>query len=384
MRNILIVHPCAQIFNIPCIVNLINKLGKTRSRVFFPIIKNNFFDESKESISNKIELSEFPFIQKSRTESLLVWFFGYLIFCIFTARKDRPEIIVAMGSKGLIVGTFLSYFYGAKLCFYSLEFPACPPRNFKDRIHFFLERSFCKNVDILFIHDDNRLKLYENIVSRVFEDFIIFPNAPVETLADDVCVFEVRKAYGIPKNKKVILYSGGLYSDIGLEKICEDVESLDKSWVLFLQSHDGVVQLRANKKIAQLEEQGRVIINLRPLSTNHYSALLQICSVGIAYYSAKDPNMFNVGLSSGKIAAYWKNGMPVIVNDLPVIQEIFNEFSCGVISDSLNSISDAVAIIDKSRDQFIEGAFAAYKKHFSLKNIEFYLEEMFLKKTRID
>ena len=149
MSNILLVHPSAQIFNIPCVVNLINMMGNMGSRVFFPVIKNDLFEESRVSLSDGIEVLVFPFLQRSRKESFVIWFLGYLTFCFLVARKNRPDVIVAMGSKGLIIGAILSYFWNAQLCFYSLEFPAYPPRTVKDKLHLFVERILSRYVDLI-------------------------------------------------------------------------------------------------------------------------------------------------------------------------------------------------------------------------------------------
>lgn len=373
MSNILIVHPTAHIFNIPCVVNCIEALGKKSGLVYFPMMTASEQISPVGNFQSGVNVRKYPFIQRNRFESIWHWFFGYLSWSSFISIRHRPNKIIAMGSKGLIIGWILSRLFSAKLCYFNLEFPSLE-KSISKYLRLWLERFLVHHVDVLLIHDSNRKYIYEKIIKKDFSEVIYFPNAPIHCSSSKNDLVNVTKILNLEDQRKYILYAGGLYAGVGLSQLCDCIDNLPQEWALILQSHDGVQNIPISKRHQYLLSQGRLIINSQPLSIGEYEALLCVAKVGVAFYDPNDINMSNVGLSSGKIAAYLKHGMPTIVNPIPFYDSLFEKSESGFIMNSLDELSKIVVKIDTNYELYSRSSVKAFNQLFNLDEAYFQLD----------
>jgi len=118
------------------------------------------------------------------------------------------------------------------------------------------------------------------------------------------------------------------------------------------------------------------------LDKESYETLINLCHVGIALYDGKaSENIYYVGYSSGKIAHYLKCGLPIVVNKLPVIKELVENYKCGVVVSNPQDIRKALIEINLNYDIFSANAHRAYDNCL---NPEIYIDFILLKLFSID
>jgi glycosyltransferase involved in cell wall biosynthesis len=106
-----------------------------------------------------------------------------------------------------------------------------------------------------------------------------------------------------------------------------------------------------------------------PLSEMHYEEMVRGADVGIALYDGRvSENMYYAGYSSGKIAQYLKCGIPIIVNNIPLMQELINQYKCGFCINDLKEIAPALKEIAFRYDYYAKGALEAFATVFAPEN----------------
>jgi hypothetical protein len=91
--------------------------------------------------------------------------------------------------------------------------------------------------------------------------------------------------------------------------------------------------------------------------------------VGVALYDGGvSDNIKYVGLSSGKLAQYLKYGLPIIVNDLPMWNEVIPKYQCGEVIINYKNIRLSLEKIFANNEKFEKGALNAFDSLFSLES----------------
>lgn len=367
MRKVLIVHPTAQLFNIPCVVQLAESIASdTKHEVHFARITSSNNANAEGDLSSRIVSHYYSVKMSKRKESVIHWLIGYSLFAYRVARATKTDIFVGMGSKGLAVAWFLSWRTSKPFLYYNLEFYTSDEWPVRSLVWNSIERRLLKRCRLLVIHDEHRCRIYKTLMHYKEVRCALFPNAPISTDIDDRDINYIRSVFNIRPEKKYLIYAGGLYPRVGLDKLCNCLDQLPKEWCLVLQSHDGVDKIVRTPRLLRLMSSSRLIINREPLSPSKYAALLSMCHIGIAFYRNNDTNMRNVGLSSGKIGAYWKYGLPVIVNDIPFYNELFRIEKGGAIYDNFDNIAPALLKVVNDYDAHRKRAFLYYERYFTL------------------
>ncbi len=367
MYKVLVCHPCAQLFNIPCVVQLTESIARDEEHaVHFARMNSSRSETPNGEFSSKVVSHNYPFKIRARKESIFHWLIGYSLYTLFLSISIKPDLFVGMGSKGLLVAWVLSQLTAKKLFYYNLEFYSTDRRPLRNRIWNKVERALLKRCSLLIIHDKNRCKIYKDLIGYQDIKCEVFPNTPISTDVTNAHMTRVKSICKIADKNRYLIYAGGLYRELGLDKLCRCLDQLPNEWCLILQSYDGVDEIMRTDNVLKLLSSNRLVINSNPLSPSEYSALLSMCDIGIAFYGKWDLNMRNVGLSSGKIAAYWKHGLPVLVNDIPFYSELLSFGKGGAIYYSYDEITSPLLSVIADYDAHHQGALFLFKKYFSL------------------
>ncbi|HCB12883.1 MAG TPA: hypothetical protein DEP36_04855 [Gammaproteobacteria bacterium] len=367
MAKIILIHPSVQLFNIPCVVNLAESIAHSdENEVHFVRMRNSRNVWFEGSFSNTIHVEEYIIHSNKRRESISQWLLGYTVIARRVAKMVSPDLIIGMGARGLIVAWILSKIIRVKFIYYNLEFYTHEKQSIYQKAWNRLEGMLSKSCSLLIIHDENRASIYKEIVGNFNIKHIIFPNSPIIVEVQSLDLDKVKSIINFSGNSKYLIYSGGLHSRVGreIERLCESLLNISEDWVLILQSHDGIDMIPRTDIVLKLIAAGRLIINSTPLTPSEYSALLELCHIGIANYNVNDPNMNNVGLSSGKIAAYWMHGLPVLVNNIPFYRDILEPCMGGGIYESYETIAPKLRAIINDYDSYRAGALSCYRKFF--------------------
>jgi len=94
--------------------------------------------------------------------------------------------------------------------------------------------------------------------------------------------------------------------------------------------------------------------------------------IGIAWYPSVTTNLTLTGFSSGKIAAYFEQAKPVIVNDSNSLKEMVEKSNAGICISEFSQINEAIEIIKNNYHEFSKNAREQFKVKY---NFNIYLSE---------
>ena len=217
------------------------------------------------------------------------------------------------------------------------------------------------------IQDEARGKLLRKEF-RFIKELIFVPNGYIGYESENSTF--AYNSFPIPKDKKIILYTGGIEKGFDLG-ILDIAEKLPDEYVLFLNcySRDGYLD-EVTKKYKRYIDQGKIIINDVTLDEYQYSLLVKSAYIGIAWYpkpDIHDKNMYYLGWSSGKIMKYLSCGKPVIApNYFYKYQTLIDENGIGLTCGFAKEIIENIDIIAKYYEKFRKNVRSYY-----LQNLEY-------------
>jgi len=106
----------------------------------------------------------------------------------------------------------------------------------------------------------------------------------------------------------------------------------------------------------------KVILNSSPVPFSELDDLIRSADIGIAIYNI-DLLGFRgdlVGLASGKVSRYLKNGLPIIVQCLSSFVPFVEQYECGVCVNDLSEINGAISRIMSNYQFYSENALRCY------------------------
>lgn len=210
---------------------------------------------------------------------------------------------------------------------------------FSDEIIFEREKKL-KDYDLAYlrlckealIQDDVRGRMFCKEVSFELENLFFAPVSPLQYLGRSEIKNVVRKRFGLPLDKKILVYSGSLSSYAKYDWWIKIAESLPGNYVFLFTCYDSK-QLRDQNlvRIAKiLVNKGNTSFLSKELPVSDYLQLMRACDVGIAFFRPiythwmNGRNIQQMGLSSGKFSTYVSCGLPVICD---ADQEVFRRLA---------------------------------------------------------
>ncbi len=364
--RLMFMHPSGQLFNTPCVVRFINELAGTSGfKCSFVGVKNTCAPDGRFVESLK-EVCYYPLVFKKRKEPFMHIFAGLPLYAGRLLFRTRPHLLVTFGLSGLIIGSLLSRISGTGLVYYNLEIYGPEYGRWKSLLLSMLESRLLDRVSLLVIHDSLRLGVYEKLLGKRAKNVAYFPNAPVRAHVSEPVRRRVAAMLDVRNDRKYIVYSGGLYPPVPLYEYVSQLGRLPDEWAMIFQSYDGESRFEVDEVMQGYIGQGRLIINRLPLDADDYASLLSFCRIGLSHYSERSLNMNNVGLSSGKIAAYWRAGLPILVNSIPFYREVLKAEHSGMIYGCVDEIPSLVESIEADYQRYSQGASACFNRYFDL------------------
>lgn len=223
------------------------------------------------------------------------------------------------------------------------------------------------------IQDEARGKLLRKEF-RFIKELIFVPNSYIGYESENSTF--TYKFFQIPKDKKIILYTGGLNKgfDLGLLDIAD---KLGDNYILFLNvySRDQYIH-EAIGKYKEHIESGNIFINQINLDEEEYTLLVRSSYIGIVWsqkLNAKHmdyrgyQNMYYLGYSSGKLMKLLSCGKPVVApNYFYRYPEIIDGNGIGLTCGSTTEIIEKIEYIEKNYRRFQKNV-----KSFYLNNLEY-------------
>ena len=178
----------------------------------------------------------------------------------------------------------------------------------------------------------------------------------------------LRGKYNINDDKKIALHLGGIQEYHSCIELALAFSKLN-DWVLIFHGYyfgDYIKKLRNTLKENEITN---VIISEDVYELiEAMDTILMSCDIGIAWYNNVSPNFATSGKSSGKISAYLRFGLPVIVNKYNSTVEAIEQTGCGVCVDDFSKIKDAVLKIEKNYDRYSDNCRKEYDMVYWFEN----------------
>lgn len=361
-----LIFPSGHFFNTPCVPNLALSLANTGWEVDVFLVQNTAAPPGQLD-HPRLRLHFFPAeIHRAQepVAGLTVAFAAWLL----PQLRARQSILVAVGVRGLFVTGILARTLGEPFIYNSLEIYADPKfRRGRRRVFKWVESMLNRRASFTIIQDEERAEILSRVNGLGIQDCLIFPNAPLPAGNEEP--MEVEKSAGAivaatearADGRRILSYSGSLAEWGNVGALPGIANGLPDPWLLIVQS-----RMRATAGEIPPGLSDRFRVNAEPLTVADYHRFVRLSDVGLAWYDPSDPNLRYVGLSSGKIAQYWALGKPVIVNRLPLFEDVLPEFRCGVTVDSPEEIPAAVETIAGDYEAYEAGARAAFDALFDM------------------
>ena len=267
--------------------------------------------------------------------------------------------LIATGIMCTIKKTSYGYFCLEIVCFDEI-------RNVAGKLIKSLEIHFNKKADFTIVQDKSRKELIKKTHGLKDDSIFCIPNSYLGPFNEDSEY--LRDKFDIPRNKKVILYSGALELWAIDESLIHSVNEWDNNYVLVLHGYCRNDYLE--KVLMPLVEKinskrKKIYLSLNLVDETEYMRLISSADIGLAWYK-KDlsENVSTIGLSSGKMNAYLRCGIPIIIPTyLEDLRKFANEHKIGVAVDSEYEIKDGILEILNVYDYYKNNTIKYYKEN---------------------
>jgi len=230
------------------------------------------------------------------------------------------------------------------------------------------ERKDINSIKGLMIQSEEREKLFRQEYSLLetiptFLHPVTYMQKSCRTKSD-----YFRRKFAIPNDTKIALHLGGIQEQHCLIEIAESFRYA-YGWVLILHGNAfGDYKLKLKKHIEKNGLSNVLISEEFFENLEDMDIVVQASDAGIAWYKNVSPNFTTAGKSSGKITAYLRFGLPVIVNRYRSTVEAIEETGCGICVDDFAGIPEALEQISINYNLFSENALQEYDKTYWFEN----------------
>lgn len=352
MKRIAICLSHYSLANSPSIINFVTFLARSNRVDFF-----------MESVAH----TEVPEIKQSNTIDDFYFdnsvSFGFLR-TILRARTTQYDRHIAFDPYGFALGYRLFpesgfYYYSLELYLQKDHFGLDYPGWLQD-----LERRKIHNIKGLIIQSSEKEGLFRQ--DYELEDKIPTFLLPVTYRGQFSRQKNsyLRDILKIPKGQKIALHLGGISELHACIELAESMEKI-QSWSLVFHGYPNHAYLAKFKKMLAAKCLSNVYIHDRQFdSLKQVEELVQSADLGIAWYEDISVGFRTAGMSSGKIPAYLKAGLPVIATKYPSTELALETPGCGLCVDHPDEIPNALSIIAANYESYSTAASNEFDRRY--------------------
>lgn len=303
---------------------------------------------------------------------------GKLISSMLKAGRAYSALI-GIDAYGLLVASAANRRFRSPVIYFSLELlslgmNACDVRTkgLLSRYGYYTHHALLKWIEkrlhrqaaLTLIQDDTRWAVLRRLNGlRADAPAIFIPNSPFADKAPKPPSDYLRRKFGIPADKLIVLYAGSLGVWTGMDRIAEAAKTWSDRFVLVLHGR-GLPQFMRDLSETAANSGGKIILSLDQLVESEYEEMLRSADIGLSWYADRDdPNVYYIGAGSGKLFYYLKHGLPVVTNRFPGLPEIVETNSVGVCLEQEGEIGDGLAGIEKEYQRFSENARSCFSQY---------------------
>ncbi len=369
-NKVLIIHPEGNIHGNPNLFYFTRELvNKGYEVTLFSRLRPGIYQ------GKLFEGAKFEYFTSDRTENLKVK--QKLLRMNFCYIIGIDEGIIQAAQFALILNipySFLSYeiFFDKELA--KLNNPT-------DLKHKSQAKKACKNIQFAIVQDEVRMKILSKEYNIQLNKILIMPVAGsgVRKLAK---TDYFHKRLKIPADKKILLYMGWM-DEIQMNRLSGYVEFMPEDWVFVVHSrykYDGPlpVGFRADKIYFSLDTPVESIEDM--------GILLSGCDAGFCSYKASFDSPFTgdnityIGLSSGKTTTFLQYGIPIVVENMNMWDEIVRFEEIGIVLEQQSDLNRLDDLLNKS---IKENCFNYFEEQLDLKNYFYRIFELIAKNKSV-
>ena len=364
-RRVAIFFPYGHLETVPCIRNTAVLLARNGYEVDIFTIKDEHYPQPSFSEA-QIRVFTLPPKQERGLFSRSPNFVYFTPWVMQQCRGRRYKCIIGVDPKGLVAAAFVSKLLRAPFVYYSIELYL--PGEFCNRSEQLLkapERWCNRRAFFTIIQDDERARLLAAVNGISISQIITVPNSPLGLAARQRSNY-LREKFQISKERKIILHAGELATSWSMDlELIEATRTCPEDWVLIFHTRSVKDTDAYSHLFSAATDNSRIFFSLQPVPYAQLDALVGSADIGIALYKNVGQNVFQMGLSSGKLAQYLKCGLPVVVSDFPSLRRIVEGYHCGICVSNPQEVGQAVSKILARYDTYSAKSVAGYNELFA-------------------
>ena len=252
------------------------------------------------------------------------------------ARKHKVNLVNVHNVGALPLGVAVKWLCGAKLVYdtHELETETYGKHGFHKFASQIFERLFIRFADLVIVVGDAIERWYRDAYGT--SNIITVLNCP--NFRHPRPTQLLRHELGIPLEKKILIYQGGLWRGRGIEKLLDAfAEVRDERFVLVCMGYGELDALI--KDYAKRHDNIYLQKAAAPSEVLEYTSS---ADYGIAYID--NPSLNDQYCLPNKFFEYIMAGLPVLVNDAPEMKRFVKEFNIGEVLTELTTDSLQTAL----------------------------------------
>ena len=307
-------------------------------------------EDLKEQIiyRDNLILNRFRLSSRKLSKKLFIQIIKYFefIYRLTLFYRNKDIVLINIHSIALLsLGVLLKYIFKAKLVYdtHELETETTNLKGLRQRLAKFMEKTFIKKCDLIFVVSENIADWYER--EYAIQRPVVVKNAP--RLIDCIKTNHFRENLGIKDDSIIVIYQGGLSIGRGVDLLLAAFKKRndDKVVMVFM----GYGQFEEEIKIATRESNNiffhpavapDVVLEYTSSADIGVSFIQKTC---LSYYYCLPNKLFEYSMA----------GLPVIVSNMKEMRELVESYNMGIIVEE-ESVDALNIAIDKILDSDIK------------------------------
>lgn len=226
------------------------------------------------------------------------------------------------------------------------------------------EIAISRTCDLIFIQDSERAQSLAAENGLPMSLFAFVPNAPAGFPAGVNPDF-LHARLGIPADRRIVLHAGMIHDDVCALDLAASASCWPEQYCLVF--HERAFRDASDPYLQWLlaASDAKAILSLNPVPLDRVDDVFASGWAGLVFYTdSQGPNFTEVALASGKLAYYLRNGVPVVVNPLPSLVRLVEQWGCGIVAQDARGIVAALNIIASDHEGFSARAKACFAAQF--------------------
>jgi glycosyltransferase involved in cell wall biosynthesis len=175
----------------------------------------------------------------------------------------------------------------------------------------------------------------------------------------------LHKLLDIDQKARIVLYAGMIGDEARSLELAASARMLPSDYILVF--HERKKRSESDPYLERIKSAAanKARLSLSPLPLEKIDRVFASARMGIVLYSEQHGENFScVSFASGKLSYFLRNGVPVMVSNLPGLRRIIERYKCGIIIDDLSEIESVIEIIDADYEQYSRNAVKCFDDMF--------------------